>query len=272
MEKIKFSCLMSVYKKEKSEFFEEALDSIYKQTLSADEFVLVEDGILTDELYAIIEKYKNKINNFIEVKLPHNIGLGEALKIGTKHCKYEYIMRMDSDDIAKSNRFELQIEFARNNPKIDVFGTDIYEFKESIKEKMRLKKMPSGLEINKYILKRNPINHMTVCIKRESLEKSGGYLPMLYLEDYYLWVRMYNLGMKIENINVPLVYARIGNGFEKRRGNPKQLEGWKKLQSFMLNEKIIGKMRYVSNMLRMYFLVLCPNFIRKIIYKFLRSN
>ena len=56
MEKrIKFSVLLSVYFKEKRENLKLALKSIYEdQILKPDEIVLVEDGSLTEELYAEI--------------------------------------------------------------------------------------------------------------------------------------------------------------------------------------------------------------------------
>lgn len=262
-----FSVLMSVYIREKAEYLNKALESIYMQSIPADEFVLVEDGPLTEELYKIIKKYQKKIKNFKIVKLEKNSGLGVALNEGIKKCSSVYILRADSDDICCEKRFEIQMKFAEENPNVDAFGSDIYEFKTSIEEKPRIKKMPSGDEINSYILKRNPINHMTACIKRESLIKAGNYLPMQLLEDYYLWIRMYNLNMKIDNIQKPLVYARIGNGFEKRRGSKKQIIGWKELQNYMLKNKMIGKNRYYKNIINMYLMVCCPSFIRKVAYK-----
>ena len=49
---LKYSVLMSVYFKEKAEFLQAALDSIWKQTVQTDDFVLVCDGPLTKELLA----------------------------------------------------------------------------------------------------------------------------------------------------------------------------------------------------------------------------
>ena len=43
-EQQKFSVLFSVYYKERPEFFDKALESIYNQTVKADEWVIVKDG------------------------------------------------------------------------------------------------------------------------------------------------------------------------------------------------------------------------------------
>ena len=49
MNKVKFSVLLSIYYKEKPEYFRECMESIYSQTVLPDEIVLVEDGRLTDD-------------------------------------------------------------------------------------------------------------------------------------------------------------------------------------------------------------------------------
>ena len=44
MNKVKFSVLLSIYYKEKPEYFRECMESIYSQTVLPDEIVLVEDA------------------------------------------------------------------------------------------------------------------------------------------------------------------------------------------------------------------------------------
>ncbi len=270
---IKFSVLLSIYYKENPLFLTKSLDSVFNQTLKPTEVILVEDGKLTSELDKVINEFEKKYNTLKVIKFEQNRGLGYALNDGLNACSYNYVFRMDTDDISKNDRFEKQLKYMLDNPSIDVLGTNIYEFKDDLNEDMRVKKMPIKEEVNKYILRRNPVNHMTVCFKKDSVLECGGYQPMLYLEDYYLWIRMYKNGKKIDNLNEELVYARIGNGFEKRRGNKKQIKGWKELQKYMLDNNMITKKMYKSNINRMRLLVYCPNFIRKIAYKlFLRRS
>lgn len=265
---VKFSVLLSVYYKEQKEFLIEALDSILNQTLLPTEIVLVLDGKLTEELDNTILEYEKKYDILRVIRFDENRGLGYALNDGLKECKYNYVFRMDTDDISRKDRFEKQLTYMLENPNIDVLGSNIYEFKENINEEMRIKKMPTGKDVNSYILSRNPINHMTVCFKKDAVLSCGGYKPLLYLEDYYLWVRMFSKGKIIDNIDDELVYARIGNGFEKRRGNKKQIKGWKELQKYMLDNELITKSKYNKNIIRMYMMVYSPTFLRKFAYKF----
>lgn len=270
MEKTNFSVLMSVYWKEDPSFLEKAIESICNQTLKPTEIVLVIEGKLTKELDDILKELKEKYKIIKTYNIAGGKGLGTALKYGLTKCNYEYIMRADTDDICVNNRFETEIKYMHEHPEIDVLGTAIYEFKNNINEpNLRIKYMPTGNLVNEYAKKRNPINHMTVCMKKSSIIKAGNYNEQPLLEDYELWIRMINNGMILENINIPLVYARIGNSFEKRRGNKKQITLWKKIQKYMYDNKMINKYRYSINMLNMYVMVYTPNFARKFAYKYI---
>ncbi|MDE7394607.1 MAG: glycosyltransferase, partial [Clostridiales bacterium] len=117
----KFSVLMSVYHKEKPEFFDMALDSSYNQTVKADEWVIVKDGPISQELQDVINKYKQYDGVEIkEVPLEENKGLGIALSVGIPECRNELIARMDTDDIAVPNRFEWQLAEFEKDPALDI--------------------------------------------------------------------------------------------------------------------------------------------------------
>lgn len=60
MENMYFSVLMSVYFKEKPQYLKESLDSVFTQTLPPNEVILVEDGLLTDDLYLVIKEFSEK--------------------------------------------------------------------------------------------------------------------------------------------------------------------------------------------------------------------
>ena len=273
--KYKYSVLMSVFKNDSPQHLKIALESIYEnQTVKPDEIIVVFDGILTAELEEVLNNFRKEKENIVKFfPQQENKGLGEALRIGAEKCTGDYIFRMDADDISDNKRFEKQIEFIENNPEVDVLGTDIAEFDDSINEKMRLRICPQKHEdIVKMSKKRNPMNHVTVCIKKEALEKCGSYETILLLEDYFLWLKMIVSGCKLANINEPLVYVRVGNGFNKKRGAKERILGWKKIQRYMLDNKLITKKESILNMIYIKVFVYTPVFIKKIIYsKLLRK-
>ena len=105
----KFSVLMSIYYKEDPVYFKESINSVLNQTIVPDEIVIVKDGELTQKLDDILKDLKNN-SLFKIIALEKNVGLGKALNIGINHCDNEIIARMDTDDIARTDRFEKQLK------------------------------------------------------------------------------------------------------------------------------------------------------------------
>lgn len=216
---IGFSVLISVYKKEKPEYFDKALDSVYTQTMSPSEVVICEDGKLSQGLEAVVEKYKNNFPGQTRViKHPRNRGLGKSLHDGVISCSNEIIFRMDSDDISRADRFERQLDVMQKIG-VDVVGSNITEFDEKMEKRFGVREVPEkDSEIKRYAKSRNPMNHMTVCFKKSKVLEAGNYLDMPCFEDYYLWVRMMNNGCSFYNIQESLVNVRGGDSMLKRRG------------------------------------------------------
>ena len=70
---MKYSVLMPVYRKENPFYFYRAALSMMKQSVSPDEFVLVCDGPLTEELDAVIRTGENRAS---AGKSRHRTGTG----------------------------------------------------------------------------------------------------------------------------------------------------------------------------------------------------
>ena len=272
---MRFSVWVSVYSKEKSSFLEKALDSILNQTLKPDEVVLVKDGILTKELEEVISVEKNKFNknniDFVCVQLEKNMGLGIALQRGLEKCKYDYVARMDADDIAADTRFENQLKYMNEHKDISVLGGYIDEFSiES--EVIRTKTMPlTYKDLYKYGKYRNPLNHMTVFFRKKDVLDVGGYKPLKGLEDYYLWCRMLSNGYKIANIDKVLVHARLGN-FENRRGGFEYFKTYIKLRILQKRLKYTNLAEFVVATILTALITLSPKNLRGGLYKVLRKS
>ena len=273
-ENLKFSVLLSVYSKEKRKNLELSLKSIYDdQILKPDEIVLVEDGPLTEELYAEINHQLDRLKGILKiVKLEKNSGLGNALKEGVLHCTYEWIARMDTDDIAYPNRFEKQIRFLEKNKDIDVLGSYMSEFSTSITEILFTKDAPT-VNLEEYMKYRDPVNHPSVVFRKKKVLEAGNYKEIFLNEDTYLWVRMIAKGAKFANIPEPLVYFRINNDTYRRRGGWKYVKAEWKIQKELLRFGITNKFEFTKNVILKTSVRLMPNFVRKFIYiKFLRKR
>ena len=168
-----FSVLLSIYYKERPDFLRQSLDSLFSQTLLPTEVVLVKDGPLTKTLDIIIEEYSKRYLQLKIVSLSVNQGLGKALNEGLKYCSYDLVVRMDTDDIAKPNRFEKQLKAFNNQSDIDIVSSWIDEFEGDTNHILSIRKLPEyHKEIYKFAKKRNPINHPAVMFRKSSVLES----------------------------------------------------------------------------------------------------
>jgi cellulose synthase/poly-beta-1,6-N-acetylglucosamine synthase-like glycosyltransferase len=268
-----FSVLMSIYYKEKPEYFDRCMKSIWdEQIIKPSEIVLVEDGKLTEELCNVINNWKSKLGSILKIiPLEKNMGLGDALNIGLSHCKYEIVARMDTDDIALPNRFKKQLDIFKNLD-IDVCGSWVGEFEKDENNIISYRKVPESHEkIVVFFKLRNAINHPSVMYKKSMVNKAGGYKRMLWFEDYYLWIRMILNGAKFYNIQEPLVKMRVDNQLERRKGKDYILNEIK-LQKKFLELNFINKKEFIINIFIRNLPRLLPFFILKNLYKkFLRN-
>lgn len=222
MQKMSFSVLLSIYKKEQPDYLEEALNSIFNQTVKSDDIVLIEDGQLTRELENVIKKFERIHPELHVIRYKQNRGLGYALNDGLKYCSHELVARADTDDINHTNRFARQLAFMVGHPEIDVVSAWIDEFTTSPKEVISTRKLPENSNaIFSYGKRRCPINHPVVMYRKTAVESVGGYQTDLFPEDYFLWMKMLKAGCKFYNIQESLLSFRYNPNTIKRRG------GWK---------------------------------------------
>ena len=205
---------MAVYYKDDPNYFFEALKSIYQQTISANEVILVVDGKIGNALEEIIHEFSSKMNLNV-IRLVENLGLPGALNEGIKHIKTDWTFRFDSDDLNMIDRFEKQIRFIETN-RVDVLGGQIEEFDDNGITGYRDVPL-SHIEIFKRLPFRNPLNHVSVAMKTELLIKFG-YRNVQLFEDYDLWYRLFNEdGLIVRNMADTLVKVRAGKNMINRR-------------------------------------------------------
>ena len=264
-----YSVLMSVYHKENAEYLRTAMDSIWNQTIRTDDFVLVCDGPLNDELDAVIEAMRAAhLDTLHVVRLEKNGGLGNALNMGIKHCKHELVARMDSDDISRADRCERQLKVFHTHPDVSVVSGIVEEF-TSATRKIEARRVPpeTQKEIIAFAKKRNPFNHPCVMYKKSAVEAAGGYQDFYLLEDYYLWIRMLQNGSTGYNLQEPLLWMRAGSDMYKRRAGWKYAKSQKALFKYMRDSEFISGSEYMKSVAVRTASSLTPNWLREFMFK-----
>ena len=271
---VAYSVLMSVYSKENPAWLKLAIESMQTQTLPTSDFVLVCDGPLTPELDGVIaEKRRQMGETLTVVRLEKNMGLGNALNEGIRHCRNDLVARMDSDDIACLDRCEKQVAVFNEHPEVSICSGTILEFSETPEDADRRRMLPEGNEaIREFAKRRSPFNHPCVMYKKSAVEAVGSYQHFYRREDYYLWIRMLMAGYEGYNIQEPLLYMRAGTSMYKRRAGWRYAKTQIELFRFMWKQGFINAWQYAESCIIRSSSALSPNWLRKYMYiTFLRS-
>lgn len=271
---MEYSVLLSVYQKERAEYLRLAMDSIWKQTVGTDDFVLVCDGPLTPELDAVIEEMEREHPDTLRVvRLKENGGLGNALNAGLAYCRHELVARMDSDDIACPDRCERQLQVFREHPEIGLCSGTVIEFVESPDKAVGRRELPlSHEELLRFSRRRNPCNHPSVMFRKSEVEAAGGYNEKYHLfEDYYLWVRMLMKGTRARNIQAPVLYMRTPADFYDRRGGIAYAKDMLAFHWWMKETGWISMATFLTGAVPHAVVCVLPSPLRRAVYKLLRG-
>lgn len=238
----KYSVLMSLYTKEQPAYLCQAIDSVLNQTVKPDEIVIVQDGPLTEELYAVVEEYVRAAPELFHiVKSEKNIGLGLALNLGLKECHNELVARMDTDDIAKPDRCEKQLAVFAEEPELAIVGAYVDEFHDSPEKVVSTRAVPqTHEEIYQFAKKRSAFNHPAVMYRKSKVLEFGGYSDLRRNQDVDLFGRMLFGGCKARNIGEALLWFRSNDDLAKRR------KSWENSKSYIDTIKRFWKMGYAS--------------------------
>lgn len=270
----KYTVLMSVYYKENPEWFDNSIESMINQTIFPDEFVLVEDGKLTQELDLVVDKYVKKYPKLFKViHLDENVGLGKSLAIGIDNCKNEFIARMDSDDYSDPSRIEKQFKIFEEDNTYDMVGSNVDEFQYNIDNIISKCILPENHnDIYEFSKKRNPFRHPALLYRKSAVKKAGNYRHYPYCEDYDLFIRMISSGSKCYNIQETLTYMRVNDDFYKRRGGIRYLGHIMKFKNEQLKTGYYSLNDYIKTSIPHIIVSLLPNNLRDYIYVNLLRN
>lgn len=270
----KYSVLMSLYIKEKPEYFRLALDSMLNQTVAPDEIVIVEDGPLTDALYTVLDEYKEKYPQIIHtVKNEKNLGLGLAMNNGLKECRNELVARMDTDDISKPDRCEKQLAVFARDMSLSIVGAFVDEFNDNMNHAISTRAVPvMHEEIYRFAKRRSAFNHPVVMYRKSSVLANGGYADLRRNQDVDLFGRMLFNGCRAQNVPESLLMFRCNNDLARRR------KSWGNTKSYI---NTIGKFRkmgfssffdYAIVTVAQIAVFLMPTFLQQRVYRlFLRK-
>lgn len=207
--------IMSTYNTEEK-ILRQSIESILNQTYKNFEFIIINDGGNLDR--KIINEYTDKRIKIIDHE--NNKGLPTSLNEGIQLANGKYIVRMDSDDIAKKNRLEIQLKYMEKNMDTDICG--MFAKKIGERNDYSLTPLYAKEEIKCQLLFKTMLIHPTVMIRTEFLKKNNLKYneEFKYAQDFEFWSRC------IEKCNIAII-PRVGL---KLRIHNKQVSTEKKFE------------------------------------------
>lgn len=210
------SIVMPVYNS--SDYLEEAITSMLKQTYTDFECIVINDGS-TDDSDAVVRSFRDPRLRYLQND--GNKGLVYTLNRGIDEARGKYIARMDGDDISLPERLDEQVAYLENHPQVDVVASVVKlidphgnptgywkEDRDNVSESAIREMLPVN----------NCIAHPSVLARTELLRSFRYLHSQAQAEDYDLWLRLLSAGKTIHKLEKPLLLHRIRPGsFTRQR-------------------------------------------------------
>lgn len=187
-----------------AQYVGEAVESALAQTYKDHEIIVVDDGS-TDNTKEVLSPYTSRIKYFFQ----ENRGAPAARNFGISRSRGRYVAFLDADDLWLPDKLEKQVMALESNPHLAFVSSGTYAVNAQNQIIGVWNKNPQIKENFGNLLENNFIYILTVVVRRDCLDKVGGFDERLFpSDDYDLWLRLakrYPFGY----IDAPLAKYRI---------------------------------------------------------------
>ena len=257
---------MSVYNG--SNFLDQAIDSVLKQTFTDFEFIIVDDTS-TDSSLEIISNWALKDSRIKIIKNNQNLGLTKSLNKAIGQASGEYLARIDVDDICYPERLEKQVNFLDVNQNCALVGSWAEIINDKNDELRTIKYPTAPSDLKKDLIKYNPFFHSSVMMRKKALAEVGLYDESFrFAQDYELYFR---IAQKYDIANIPSIlikYREVRDSITISK-NREQIGFVIKAKLKVLHSGQYPKWCYIY-IIKSYFAWLLPVEIKRFIKKLFR--
>ncbi len=182
----------------------ECIDSILAQTYTDFELLIVDDGS-TDDSRDVVRAYTDPRIRLLENTHDY-IG---SLNLLLREARGRYVARMDADDLMLPDRLQVQVDYMEAHPEVDILGGGMTYFGS---EHGTALPQPGERPLTFSLFMRGcALMHPTVMMRRASIEAHGLRYEreFIYAEDYRLWVMALEAGLRLVNLDRPLIKYKV---------------------------------------------------------------
>jgi glycosyltransferase involved in cell wall biosynthesis len=178
-------------------YIKEALESVFHQTYSNIELIIVDDGSSDSSADIIESSIKGRSIQFL--KNGANLGNCKSFNKAFALSKGKYIIDLALDDIMYPTRIEKQVALFEqsmdrvgivftNVDIVDIDGNLVHAHYPAFHHGSHMSTIPVG-NVFDAVLSRYYINPVSMMFRREVVEKLNGYDESLAYEDFDFWIR-----------------------------------------------------------------------------------
>lgn len=191
-------------------YIEECILSVLAQTYPNIELLVIDDGSKDDSVERI--QRLQAIHGF-DFKVQQNQGLTHTVNGAIARAKGLLIAPFGSDDVMMPDRIAIQVEYMADKPEVGICAGNIELIDASgqlFPEKRQRRDVPfRRIDFDDMLLERKPYPPApTLLIRREALEKVGGFDPEIRLEDLYIELKITRAGYFIDGLSVVMARYR----------------------------------------------------------------
>ncbi len=187
-----------------------SIASLSRQTFVDFEIVAVDDGSTDGSAERLDELARHEPR--LRVLHRRAEGLPAALAAGLRAARAPWIARHDADDLSHRERFAAQMAHLAHHRRVDVLGTRVRMFADRgahVGAGMRRwarwhNRLLDHESLRRELLIDSPLAHGTAVIRREALDRIGGWHERGWAEDLDLWIRLFASGARFEKLPATL--------------------------------------------------------------------
>lgn len=200
MTKPRVSVVLPVYNAEAT--LSRALESVREQTLTDWELIAVDDGS-TDGSRHLLESHA-AADPRIKIHATPHLGLVPALNLALAQAEAPVLARMDADDECHPDRLRIQVDHLEANPEIGLVASRVRFGGDRTKalgyahyvDWTNTILSSAAIRLNRFV--ESPLAHPSVAFRRDTVDRHGGYRDSDWPEDYELWLRWLDAGVRME--------------------------------------------------------------------------
>ncbi|RRJ84493.1 glycosyltransferase [Aestuariirhabdus litorea] len=202
------SIVIPCYNHEK--YVQKCIVSVMEQDYENIELIIIDDGSKDGSVSKIEELVEECEGRFVrfEFRARPNKGLCATLNEAIEWCKGEFYSAIASDDMMLPGKTSLQVQYFQKHPECDAVFGGMYIIDDNGKVVKTRKGFNGFVSFKDLFLMKRSLATPTQMIRLKKLTSAGLYPQGLYIEDWYMWLRISHAGSIISSLDTPLIYYR----------------------------------------------------------------